>query len=585
SKAGYITVNGSVTVVDQNASDFAVMVPALYDIFIWTTDGMLPMGDVTVVLDGETIVTTGGPMGGEAVFIGKAPGVYPYTASKVGYVTVNGSVTVVDQNASDFAIMVPALYDIFIWTVDENMLAMGDVTVVLDGETIVTTGGPMGGEAIFVGKAPGTYTYTATKAGFITVNGSVTVVDQNASDFAIMIPAIFDISFVCTEEGLPDGLEGVEITIDGVTVVSNADGLALFEDYLPGTYNYVASKYGYITQVGTVTVSDQDVTEYVEMSLAYYDMLIWCYEQGNSTGLQGVDVTIDGVTVTSDNTGLAWFDNYQPGTYTFTASKDGYITETGSITIINSTASATVILTPNAFDMFFWCTEEGSPMGLTDVDVTIDGVTVTSGFDGLALFETYAPGSYNYTAEKEGYITENGMVTIVDGNIEEFVVMSPVTYAIMFIIDNGLEPVAGVEVNINGITIVTDTDGEAIFTNMNLGNYSYTISIAGYLIEDGNVEVIDDDVIVPITLILNGVYNNQLTDVNLYPNPSYGNINIDNAENTMVKVIDLNGNVIYQNNIENSHTTINLVGKPAGLYNVILISNDNISSHKVFIAK
>ncbi len=55
-----MTVNGSVTVVDQNASDFAVMVPvpATYDIFIWTTDGALPMADVTVVLDGETIVTS-----------------------------------------------------------------------------------------------------------------------------------------------------------------------------------------------------------------------------------------------------------------------------------------------------------------------------------------------------------------------------------------------------------------------------------------------------------------------------------------------------------------------------------------------
>ncbi|NPD85431.1 hypothetical protein HNS38_11705, partial [Lentimicrobium sp. L6] len=114
---------------------------AQFDIFIWTTDGMLPMADVTVVLDGETIVTEGGPMGGEAVFTNKAPGTYNYTASKDGFITVNGSVTITDANGSDFAVMLPTpeTYDIYIWTTD-GMLPMADVTVVLDGETIVTEG-------------------------------------------------------------------------------------------------------------------------------------------------------------------------------------------------------------------------------------------------------------------------------------------------------------------------------------------------------------------------------------------------------------------------------------------------------------
>lgn len=53
-----------------------VAVAQTYDIFIWTTENGLPLGGVTVVLDGETIVTTGGPMGGEAIFTGKAPRTY-----------------------------------------------------------------------------------------------------------------------------------------------------------------------------------------------------------------------------------------------------------------------------------------------------------------------------------------------------------------------------------------------------------------------------------------------------------------------------------------------------------------------------
>ncbi len=581
SKAGYVTYNGTVTVVDQNASDFAVMVPALYDIFIWTTEGGLPLGDVTVVLDGETIVTSGGPMGGEAIFTGKAPGTYPYTASKAGYVTYNGSVTVVDQNASDFAVMVPALYDIFIWTT-EGGLPLGDVTVVLDGETIVTSGGPMGGEAIFTGKAPGTYPYTASKAGYVTYNGSVTVVDQNVGDFAPMEPAIFNISFMCSENGVPGGLEGVNVTIDGFTVVSDADGLALFEDYLPGTYNYIANKSGYVVETGTVTIVDQDITEYIELDIAYYDMLIWCYEAGDPAGLPGVDVTIDGVTVTTDNTGLAWFNDYQSGTYYYTASKDGYITESGSITIINTTASTNVILTPNAFDMFFWCSESGNPMGLSDVEVTIDGVTITSDFDGLAVFENYEPGTYNYTATKEGYTTESGTVTITNFNVEEYVVLSSL-YTVTFVVDNGLELIEGVEVVFDGITEFTNEEGEAYFEDIESGTYEYTISIDGYIIQGGTVDVENNNVTVPITLVISNLSETIFEDIVIYPNPSSGSFYLSNAEATVVQVFDHTGNVIYYNT--NGTHEINLTDKPAGVYNVILRSDTSISSRKILIVR
>ncbi len=584
SKSGYVTVNGSVTVVNQNVSDFAVMLPALYDIFIWTTDGMLPMGDVTVILDGETIVTTGGPMGGEAVFTGKAPGVYPYTASKSGYVTVNGSVTVVNQNVSDFAVMLPALYDIFIWTTD-GMLPMGDVTVILDGETIVTTGGPMGGEAVFTGKTPGVYPYTASKAGYVTVNGSVTVVDQNASDFAVMLPAIFDISFMCSAVGISGGLEGVDITMDGITVTSDPDGLALFEDYDPGTYSYIASSYGYVTQTGSVTVTDQNITVSIEMSIAYNDMLIWCYDESNSTPLPGVAITIDGTTIISDNSGLAFFNDYISGTYNFTATKDGFIDETGLITIINTTATVNVMLMPNAFDMYFWCSEQGNPMGLSGVDITIDGTIITSDFDGLAIFEGYAPGSYVYSASKDGYITHTGSVNVVDENISEFVVLGQLTYSVTFIVDNGMEFVEGVEIEMNGVISFTNENGESVFTEIAPGSYDYTISMDWYTIQSGTINVSDEEVIIPITLLLSGINDTFVNEVSIYPNPSTGNISIDNAENTTIQIIDQNGITIYKSNNNGSSNSVNLTNRPAGIYNVIFTSGNSIATRKLIITR
>ncbi|NPD87053.1 hypothetical protein HNS38_20075, partial [Lentimicrobium sp. L6] len=62
---------------------------------------------------------------------------------------------------------------------------------------------------------------TASKDGFITVNGSVTITDQNGSDFAIMLPAppSYYAFFWCSIEGSATGVEGIDVTIDGLTLV------------------------------------------------------------------------------------------------------------------------------------------------------------------------------------------------------------------------------------------------------------------------------------------------------------------------------------------------------------------------------
>ena len=89
-----------------------------------------------------------------AIFTGKVPGVYTFEASKAGYAPVKGEVTVVDQNAMEFVTMNPA-YDIYIYTQGSNMLSVGEVSIELDGETLLSSNDPMGAMAIFTGKVPG----------------------------------------------------------------------------------------------------------------------------------------------------------------------------------------------------------------------------------------------------------------------------------------------------------------------------------------------------------------------------------------------------------------------------------------------
>jgi len=498
-KDGYITQTGMVTIVDENIMEFVVLSPApLYDMFFWCSEEGSPMGlsgvDVTI---GDVTITSG--FDGLALFEGYAPGDYDYSASKDGYVTQSGTVTIVDQNIMEFVVLNPALlYDMFFWCSEEGSpMGLSGVDVTIDGVT-VTSG--FDGLALFEGYAPGDYDYSASKDGYVTQSGSVTIVDENIMEFVVLSPApLYDMFFWCSEEGSPMGLSGVDVTIGDVTITSGFDGLALFEGYAPGDYDYSASKEGYVTQTGMVTIVDENIMEFVVLSPALlYDMFFWCSEEGSPMGLSGVDVTIDDVTVTSGFDGLALFEGYAPGDYDYSASKDGYVTQSGMVTIVDENIMEFVVLSPALlYDMFFWCSEEGSPMGLSGVDVTIGDVTITSGFDGLALFEGYAPGDYDYSASKDGYITQSGTVTIVDGNIMEFVVLSPaLLYDMFFWCSEEGSPMglSGVDVTIGDVTITSGFDGLALFEGYAPGDYDYTANKDGYVTQTGMVTIVDENI-------------------------------------------------------------------------------------------
>ena len=317
-----------------------------------------------------------------------------------------------------------------------------------------------------------------------------------------------------------------------------------------------------------------------------YDIFFWA-TGGGPMGLSGVDITIDGVTVTGGFDGLSVFEGYAAGDYDWTASKDGYLTQTGTVTVIDQNVQVFVAMeaAPITYDIFFWVTEEGNPLGLSGVDVTIDGVTVTGGFDGLSVFEGYEAGDYDWTASKVGYVTQTGTVTVVDENVQVFVGMPIMTFSVMFIIDDGTNPIEGAIVSFIGTEGVTNENGESTFIEVPAGSYDYTITMDGYIAESGTVEVNDTDVTVNVSLIIDAIEDNYFSNVSIYPNPAVANINVTNASNSIIRIIDQNGKVILEEQINNDRETYNLSDKPAGLYHVMLISGEHVSSTKLLIAK
>ena len=108
---------------------------------------------------------------------------------------------------------------------------------------------------------PGTYYYTVSKAGFVTKEGSVEIVDQNVEVEVALEPITYKIIFVAAAGA--ETLEGATIS-----VFSDQDRLIPVDDYsevLPGIYYYTVSKAGFNDVTDSIEVTDKDET--VEITL------------------------------------------------------------------------------------------------------------------------------------------------------------------------------------------------------------------------------------------------------------------------------------------------------------------------------
>ena len=88
-------------------------------------------------------------------------------------------------------------------------------------------------------------------------------------------------------------------------------------------------------------------------------------------------------------------------------------------------------------------------------------------------------------------------------------VTSPVcltTTDVSFVVtgDDGVTPIENAEVDLDGVVQYTDANGETTFDKP-AGTYDYTVSKGGYFNETGTVEVVDEDVVVEVSMTLNGV--------------------------------------------------------------------------------
>jgi hypothetical protein len=183
--------------------------------------------------------------------------------------------------------------------------------------------------------------------------------------------------------------------------------------------------------------------------------------------------------------------------------------------------------------------------------------------DTRYLFEGLENGTYK-AGVKAVYSSGESEIVYSD----EFTVTIPVSeYTVTFTVtDKDANPVEGATIVFNGETLSGYTA-----ENVVAGEYEYTVSKAGYITTTGKVEVINQDVTVPVTLGTVGIDANSIAGIRLYPNPFTDEIMVSNS--AAVKHIQIT-NVAGQKvkDIAVGGKTISTGELPSGVYFVTIES-------------
>lgn len=433
-KKGYEPATGKVTMSAENQTVNVTLVklPVI-------TLTVSP-ADATVKLtkNGST-VSHDAKNGGEYKYIAAKNTAYTYTVSKFGYETATGTIKVETGDVNKTVTLTEAAkYSVtFQITKPEGVNAEPTITVNSGSITAYT------GDGTNCTLPAGDYTYTAKLDGCDTLTGSFVVKAAKTIGLEFVKSLTFDDFFV----GL-DGITAENGTRYGFEPVRAADG------------NYLESKKSYGTTTMKLTagkpcvVSFQYFSKGYESSYSSYEFtvkngsktLLTAYDESEwktfSTVLQKGDeltlsfsgssyynVKLKNFTVSpvytislnvtgaedytavlqdSDGTAITGTDGkyvVPAGVYTYTVSKYGYKTETGSITV-NADVNKTVTLSELATRTLTFA--------VTPADATVTvthpvGGTIKPEADGgykLYLGETYA-----YTVAKADYITVSGSFT------------------------------------------------------------------------------------------------------------------------------------------------------------------------------
>jgi hypothetical protein len=196
--------------------------------------------------------------------------------------------------------------------------------------------------------------------------------------------------------------------------------------------------------------------------------------------------------------------------------------------------------------------------------------TVSEGgnINGYGVFQANDTGTYTVCATL-GEMKDSVKISVQ--SVQEF-------YNVTFKISETESNLLGdAEVNLNGLSQKTNTDGEAIFNVIfPAEDLIYSVNKNGYNNAFGSFSVVNENIIIEISLSKVPVSVNYVNEtMNLYyPNPVDNNIvTIINSEGKNIQILDTRGTIVSNHKIESNKYLIDVSSLTPGVYYLKMTDN------------
>jgi hypothetical protein len=478
-------------VVAQSELDPAIINSALAS----GADGGEQVPVTPASITGRVVSASGDPIAGvQAELYTATNGTVPIASAATG---AEGTFAFGRLNGGDFRIRFSGAGFSTLWYPDARVFADGaDIAVTL-GEATALDDVTLGGE-------PGS------------VSGRVIAEDPTGATATLFIPSTVD----------PLNVPAVVAETD-----VSADGSFAFEDIpTPADYQLIVQRPGSATEQRSVLLGPGEQLTGLEIRLRPGDGVISGIVTTANGPLGGVEVVADDgvnqirtVSLTTVNVGAFELRGLgTPGRYTVTVSRDGYSSETRSVTLDagGQVTGQTFVLTETIGSMGGTVSQAGvGPLG--GVQVTVNGpdvdystTTITRGLETGRWFvdSIPSPGTYTVTFSKPGFVSQVRLVDLdpftgaidVTG-IDATLIPSAATVGGLVRTEAGL-PIPGAEIALtNGTTTwnlrsADDPPGRFRISAVPPGAYTLTVTLVGAVpvVELVNVvagEVVDREIV------------------------------------------------------------------------------------------
>ena len=278
---------------------------------------------------------------------------------------------------------------------------------------------------VTISGTPGTWSFTASKSGYNTNSWSQSITSTSRKDAYLTASPSSVTLTLYVHDGSTSGPVISGATVAGTDAggysfnkVTNSAGYVTISG-TPGTWSFTASKSGYNTKSWSQSVTSTSTKDaYLTASPSPVTLTLYVHE-GSTSGpvisgatVAGTDAAGNSFNKVTNSAGYVTISG-TPGTWSFTASKSGYNTNSWSQSITStSTKDAYLTASPSSVTLTLYV-HEGSTSGPVISGATVAGTDaggnsfnkVTNSAGYVTISGT--PGTWSFTASKSGYNTKS----------------------------------------------------------------------------------------------------------------------------------------------------------------------------------